>query len=116
MLLREVFQQLIFLYEFSGRLTKKSDVYALGVTFLELITGRKSVSADGEESLTMWVRPHIAQKRPDLEALVDPRLGDNYSKPGLVKLIILAKHCVNEDPDMRPGLDVVVTSLNKVDV
>jgi serine/threonine protein kinase len=47
-----------------GKVNEKIDVYAFGVVLLELISGRKPVSAGcpkGQESLVMWVSDLFSQ-------------------------------------------------------
>lgn len=98
----------------TGHLTPKSDVYALGVIFLELLSGRPPVD-DGneEERLTVWARPHL-YRRPCLEMIMDPRLGNHYNPVGAQKMAILAKHCVSEDPEARPQLQDLVKTLRVI--
>ena len=76
----------------AGHLTPKSDIYALGVVFLELLTGRPPTPDPDEGGppgeggggggegvrLTMWIRPHLNQRRPDLSVIMDPRLQGQY--------------------------------------
>jgi len=97
-------------YMQTGRLTRKSDTYSYGIMLLELLSGRKSQ----EENLTKWARPLLAQRKPDVQQLVDPRLEDKYSKPGATKLAILAKHCIDDDPVSRPEMKVLVESLKRI--
>ena len=44
-----------------GKVSDKTDVYAVGVVLLELITGRKpfEARAHGEENLVLWVGHYI---------------------------------------------------------
>ncbi|GJP76478.1 hypothetical protein CLOP_g6921 [Closterium sp. NIES-67] len=87
-------------YMETGHLTPKSDIYALGVVYLEL--------------LTAWIRPHISARRPDLDIILDPRLGDQFSRVGAQKLLVLAKHCINEDPVARPQIQDLVKTMQHI--
>lgn len=102
-------------YMETGRLTRKSDTYAFGVMLLELLTGRRTMGDNGQESLTAWIRPYLSQRKPDLNLLVDPRLNNEYSKAGAVKMAILAKHCIHDDPGYRPEMSTLAENLELVD-
>lgn len=81
-------------YMQTGHLTPKSDVYALGVVLLELLSGRRVVDMDWpweERSLVFWAKPFLADRRR-LGKLVDPRLGGQYPEKGATELAISA-HC-----------------------
>lgn len=102
-------------YMETGRLTAKSDTFAFGVMLLELITGRPSMNEAGTISLAAFMRPHLAERRPDFRLFTDPRLGDHFSKPGMFKMAILAKYCIHDDPSKRPEMDKVVDNLEKIE-
>lgn len=82
---------------------------------LELLTGRRSMGENGAEALVAWVRPLLAQKKPDLNQLVDPLLEGKFSRAGAVKMAILAKHCIHEDPGYRPEMTTLAENLHLVD-
>ncbi|KAK7295595.1 hypothetical protein RJT34_18505 [Clitoria ternatea] len=107
-------------YATSGKLTEKSDVYSFGVVLLELITGRKPVDASqpvGDESLVEWARPLLTEAldNEDFEILVDPRLGTNYNKNEMFRMIEAAAACVRHSSVKRPRMSQVVRALDSLD-
>ena len=47
-------------YFMYGKMSNKIDVYAFGIVLLELLSGRRAISAETwkeQKSLVMWVRP-----------------------------------------------------------
>ncbi|KAK8606663.1 hypothetical protein V6N13_052430 [Hibiscus sabdariffa] len=107
-------------YATSGKLTEKSDVYSFGVVLLELITGRKPVDDTqplGDESLVEWARPLLAEaiEHEDFKELVDPRLGNNYVKHEMFRMIEAAAACVRHSAAKRPRMSQVVRALDSLD-
>lgn len=106
-------------YATTGKLTEKSDVFSFGVVLLELITGRKSVDASqplGDESLVEWARPLLTQALEDesFEELVDPRLGTNYVKSEMFRMIEAAAACIRHLASKRPRMSQVVRALDSL--
>ncbi|CAL0308327.1 unnamed protein product [Lupinus luteus] len=107
-------------YATSGKLTEKSDVYSFGVVLLELITGRKPVDASqpiGDESLVEWARPLLTEtlESEDFDILVDPRLGKNYNRDEMFRMIEAAAACVRHSAVKRPKMSQVVRALGSLD-
>ncbi|CAI9087342.1 OLC1v1021393C1 [Oldenlandia corymbosa var. corymbosa] len=106
-------------YATSGKLTEKSDVFSFGVVLLELITGRKPVDASlplGEESLVEWGRPLLSQalENENFEELVDQRLGNNFEKTEMFRMIEAAAACVRHSASKRPRMSQVVRALESI--
>ncbi|XP_054795761.1 proline-rich receptor-like protein kinase PERK8 [Prosopis cineraria] len=107
-------------YATSGKLTEKSDVYSFGVVLLELITGRRPVDASqpiGDESLVEWARPLLTEAldTEDFEILVDPRLGKNYNRNEMFRMIEAAAACVRHSAVKRPRMSQVVRAFDLLD-
>eukprot|EP00270_Netrium_digitus_P018134 TRINITY_DN6840_c1_g1_i1.p1 TRINITY_DN6840_c1_g1~~TRINITY_DN6840_c1_g1_i1.p1 ORF type:complete len:415 (-),score=126.58 TRINITY_DN6840_c1_g1_i1:86-1330(-) len=104
-------------YMETGQLTKKSDVYAFGVMLLELLTGKRAMeqSQQGTPPLTAWASQYLNMRKPDIGALVDPALLDQFTTKAAQraahKLAISAKHCIEEDPSLRPLMSDMVETL-----
>ncbi|TVU22970.1 hypothetical protein EJB05_32694 [Eragrostis curvula] len=103
-------------YASSGKLTEKSDVFSFGVMLLELITGRRPVSSRQshmEDSLVDWARPLMTKAFEDgnHDALVDPRLGNEYNYNEMERMIACAAACVRHSARRRPRMSQVVRAL-----
>ncbi|KAA3478773.1 Proline-rich receptor-like protein kinase PERK1 [Gossypium australe] len=101
-----------------GEVSPKVDVYAFGVVLYELISAREAVVKTNEEvtesmGLVALFEDALNQPDPrqDLQKLVDPRLGDNYSFDAVFKMARLAKACTQENPQLRPSMRTIVVAL-----
>ena len=105
-------------YFMHGKVSDKLDVYAFGVVLLELISGRKPVSAGGpkgsrkesrKESLVMWASSVIQGGK--LMDLVDPSLPLADGDAGEVERMALAAAlCIRRAHQHRPSMSNVTTS------
>ncbi|GFY82456.1 malectin/receptor-like protein kinase family protein [Actinidia rufa] len=98
-------------YYRTQQLTTKSDVYAFGVVLLEVLCGRPAVDEKLEEqrSLVLWAK-HCIKKRK-LHQIIDPLLIGQMSSQCLKLFGEVADHCLQERPEKRPTMAVVVESL-----
>ncbi|KAJ4769151.1 Protein kinase family protein [Rhynchospora pubera] len=99
-------------YASSGKLTDRSDVFSFGVVLLELITGRRPV--DANKSLIEWARPLLVQalETRNIDELVDPRLGNDYNRDEMYRMIEAAAACVRHSAPKRPRMVQVLRALD----
>ncbi|GMJ07820.1 hypothetical protein HRI_004451200 [Hibiscus trionum] len=71
----------------------------------------------GDESLVEWARPLLAEaiEHEDFKELVDPRLGKNYVKHEMFRMIEAAAACVRHSAAKRPRMSQVVRALDSLD-
>ncbi|XP_010488565.1 PREDICTED: proline-rich receptor-like protein kinase PERK1 [Camelina sativa] len=103
-------------YAASGKLTEKSDVFSFGVVLLELITGRRPVDAKNvyvDDSLVDWARPLLnrASEEGDFEGLADPKMGNEYDKEEMARMVACAAACVRHSGRRRPRMSQIVRAL-----
>ncbi|KAF8029828.1 hypothetical protein BT93_E2298 [Corymbia citriodora subsp. variegata] len=100
-------------YVMHGQFSVKSDVYSFGVLLLELISGKKISffnQANGGEDLVSYVWKNWRDDTP-LEVL-DPAIGDSYSRDEVLRCLHIGLLCVQEDPMDRPTMANIVLMLN----
>lgn len=87
---------------------------------MELLTGRPPTADESEDGsndsarLTTWIRPHLTTRRPNLAIIMDPRLEGKYPQVAAHKLLVLAKHCVSDDPQARPQIFEMLKTLKQI--
>lgn len=90
-------------YFLTRKLSDKSDVYSLGVVFLEILTGRHPILHG--KNLVREV--NMARKSGAMFTIIDSRMGA-YPSECVDRFINLALKCCQDKPDGRPSmLDVV---------
>ncbi|XP_019054570.1 PREDICTED: cysteine-rich receptor-like protein kinase 10 [Nelumbo nucifera] len=100
-------------YAMHGQFSVKSDVFSFGVLLLEIVTGKKNSSffqSDYAEDLLSYVWKHWNEGTA-LE-LVDPILGEAYSRDEVMKCIHIGLLCTQDDVADRPTMATVVLMLN----
>ncbi|KAL3574597.1 hypothetical protein D5086_025210 [Populus alba] len=96
-------------YFLTHKLTDKSDVYSLGVVFLELLTGMQPIS----HGKNIVREVNIAYQTGMIFSIVDGRMG-SYPSDCVDKFLTLAMKCCNDDTDERPSMIDVVRELESM--
>ena len=96
----------------TGHLTYASDTYAFGVLLLELVTGQRAMTESGGH-IVHRVRPYLMTGgRLRISRIIDGRLGGEYDAEEARRMAVIAKHCVHDDPRVRPPMSTVSALLN----
>lgn len=96
-------------YFLTHKLTDKSDVYSLGVVFLELLTGMQPISHGRN-----IVREVLAANQSGMIfSVVDNRMG-SYPAECVERFAALALRCCQDETDVRPSMVEVVRELEAI--
>lgn len=93
-------------------LTKSSDIFSLGVVFLEVLCARPPINQllpDGQVNLAEWALR--CKSRGTLEDIVDPEMAGSIDGKCLSKFMQLAESCLAEEGVQRPTIGDVLWSL-----
>ncbi|KAI3945302.1 hypothetical protein MKX01_035063 [Papaver californicum] len=114
-------------YLSDGRATTKSDVYAFGVVLFELLSGKEAIARYEGPAYKNPERRSLASimlaalknstssmSMTSLRECIDPNLVDLYPYDCVYKVAMLAKHCIDEDPILRPDMKQVVITLSQI--
>ncbi|KAM1204949.1 hypothetical protein ACFX2G_005919 [Malus domestica] len=96
-------------YFLTHKLTDKSDVYSLGVVFLELLTGMRPIS----HGKNIVREVNIAFQSGMIFSVTDGRMG-SYPSECVEKFLSLALKCCEDDTDARPSMAEVVRELENM--
>ncbi|OVA13682.1 Protein kinase domain [Macleaya cordata] len=96
-------------YFLTHKFTDKSDVYSLGVVFLELLTGMPPISFG--KNIVREV--NLAYKSGNILSMVDSKMG-SYPAECLEEFISLALRCCQEKPQARPSMLEIVRDLERM--
>ncbi|XP_074338584.1 putative receptor-like protein kinase At5g61350 isoform X2 [Apium graveolens] len=99
-------------YFLTGRLTRKSDVYAFGVVLFEVLSGRRAVDLshnDEQSGLAGWAQNCIKQGR--IDDIIDSSLIMQISQKSLLAFVKIASQCLDSQPNCRPTMAEIVVVL-----
>ncbi|PQQ15697.1 L-type lectin-domain containing receptor kinase IX.1-like [Prunus yedoensis var. nudiflora] len=97
----------------TGKASKESDVYSLGVVALEIACGRKPIDpkfGTGKINMVEWIWELHGEGRA-IEA-VDPKLCGDFDEEQMECLIIVGLWCAHPDYNMRPSIQQAIQMLN----
>ncbi|CAO1948025.1 unnamed protein product [Urochloa humidicola] len=100
-------------YALHGIFSAKSDVFSYGVLVLEIITGRRNTythASGPSEGLLTYVWRHWS--RGSVQPLLEGCPGEGRRPQEILRCIHVGLLCVQEDPQLRPGMASVVVMLN----
>ncbi|GMH07441.1 hypothetical protein Nepgr_009281 [Nepenthes gracilis] len=96
-------------YFLTHKLTDKSDVYSLGVVFLELVTGMQPIS----HGKNIVREVDMAYQSGMIFSVVDGRMG-SYPSECVERFMALALKCCQEETNARPTMAEVVRELENI--
>lgn len=113
-------------YQSNGIVSQKTDVFALGVVLLELLSGHEPIRYVTDESghgikrigLIQTLNSFLSETGDKftgrLRSWIDPRLKDSFPVDCAERVARMAASCVNSDPRKRPNTRFVAGELSSV--
>ena len=105
-------------YSLKGHITKKTDVWCLGVLILELITGRfpenyLSKGYDANMSLVTWVSDMVKEKKTS-DVFDKEMIGKKNCKAEMLSLLKIGLSCCEEDEERRMEMKDAVEKIERL--
>ncbi|KAJ9140248.1 hypothetical protein P3X46_030919 [Hevea brasiliensis] len=103
----------------NGQVSLKMDVFSFGIVLLELVSA-KEVIAGGKilkDSVNFLLDRELVGSSQFLEKLrefMDPVLEGDYPFGDAICLTLLAKSCIEDDPDHRPTMNDILIALSRI--
>ncbi|KAF7142849.1 hypothetical protein RHSIM_Rhsim05G0233100 [Rhododendron simsii] len=96
-------------YLLTRKVTDKSDVYSLGVVFLEILTGMRPIS----HGKNIVREVNLAHESGTVFTVIDSRMG-SYPSECVERFVALALRCCQDKPEQRPSMLDVVRELENI--
>lgn len=113
-------------YMNEGMVSSKTDVFAFGVVLLEMLSGEEPILRDEEgmqlpgkkaflwESISSMLQGDDVVAQENLKHWMDPILKGQYPWHCVMKMFLLARRCVSQDPAARPGMSYTASILMEI--
>nr|XP_043629867.1 uncharacterized protein LOC122601165 [Erigeron canadensis] len=102
-------------YFTTGKLTRKSDVYAFGVVMLEMLCRKRALDKSRHEeqwNLARWVQKSIKER--NLKQIVDSGIKGEIAPKGLKEFVRIAERCLCTQTKKRLTMAEVLVSLENL--
>ncbi|KAK6147500.1 hypothetical protein DH2020_018412 [Rehmannia glutinosa] len=107
-------------YKHSGRITKKTDVWSLGVLILEILTGKfpsnflQQGNGGDTADIASWVESAVRGGDSSVEIFDADMVRSERSEGEMMKLLKLGLNCCETDVELRPDMKDAVEKIEEV--
>ncbi|KAL2553862.1 Pollen receptor-like kinase 1 [Forsythia ovata] len=107
-------------YKNNGRITKKTDVWSLGMLILETMTGKFPSSflqqgKGNDADLASWVETVVKEGNVDVDQVFDKNMGGKEKSEGeMMKLLQIGLNCCEAEVDKRWDIKEAVERIEQV--